>query len=112
MPTRRRAVLILATLMLLALASFWAALAVGSIAVAPGDIIAGLLGREAPGADIINELRLSRAPSASGSSRPSPPRAHGAPRPRPRAPTSLMNCVCPGRWPASLAAACWRWLVR
>ena len=43
MPTRRRAVLILATLMLLALASFWAALAVGSIAVAPGDIIAGLL---------------------------------------------------------------------
>lgn len=61
MPTRRRAVLILATLMLLALASFWAALAVGSIAVAPGDIIAGLLGREAPGADIINELRLPRA---------------------------------------------------
>ena len=61
MPTRRRAVLILATLMLLALASFWAALAVGSIAVAPGDIIAGLLGREAPGADITNDLRLPRA---------------------------------------------------
>jgi len=61
MPTRRRAVLILAALVLLALASFWAALAVGSIAVAPGDIIAGLLGREAPGADIINELRLPRA---------------------------------------------------
>ena len=61
MPTRRRAVLILAALVLLALASFWAALAVGSIAVAPGDIIAALLGREAPGADIINELRLPRA---------------------------------------------------
>jgi iron complex outermembrane receptor protein len=76
MPNRRRAVLILATLMLLALASFWAALAVGSIAVAPGDIIAGLLGARRPGADIINELRLPRA------------------------------------WPASPAAACWRWLAR
>ena len=61
MPTRRRALLILALLVLLALASFWAALAAGSIPVAAGDIGAALLGRDAPGADIIRELRLPRA---------------------------------------------------
>lgn len=61
MPTRRRALLILALLVLLALASFWAALAAGSIPVAAGDIVAALLGRDAPGADIIRELRLPRA---------------------------------------------------
>ena len=61
MPNRRRAVLILAILVLLALASFWAALAAGSIPVAAGDIVAALLGRDAPGADIIRELRLPRA---------------------------------------------------
>ena len=61
MPTRRRALLILALLVLLALASFWAALAAGSIPVAAGDMGAALLGRDAPGADIIRELRLPRA---------------------------------------------------
>ena len=61
MPNRRRAFLILAILVLLALASFWAALAAGSIPVAAGDIGAALLGRDAPGADIIRELRLPRA---------------------------------------------------
>jgi len=61
MPNRRRALLILALLVLLALASFWAALAAGSIPVAAGDIGAALLGRDAPGADIIRELRLPRA---------------------------------------------------
>ena len=61
MPTRRRAFLILATLALLALASFWAALAVGSIPVAASDIVAALLGQAAPGADIVRELRLPRA---------------------------------------------------
>lgn len=61
MPTRRRALLILASLVLLTLASFWAALAVGSIPVGAGDILAALLGRDAPGADIISELRLPRA---------------------------------------------------
>ena len=61
MPTRRRAALILAALLLLALASFWAALAAGSIPVAAGDILAALLGREAPGADIVRQLRLPRA---------------------------------------------------
>ena len=61
MPTRRRALLILASLVLLALASFWAALAAGSIPVATGDILGALLGHDAPGADIIFELRLPRA---------------------------------------------------
>ena len=61
MPTRRRAALILATLALLALASFWTALAVGSIPLAPSDIVAALFGQAAPGADIVHELRLPRA---------------------------------------------------
>ena len=61
MPNRRRAFLILAVLVLLALASFWAALAAGSIPVAAADVLAALLGRDAPGADIIRELRLPRA---------------------------------------------------
>ena len=61
MPTRRRALLILATLMLLALASLWAALAVGSIPLTTRDILAALLGQDSPGADIICELRLPRA---------------------------------------------------
>ena len=61
MPTRRRALLILASLVLLALASLWAALAAGSIPVAPGDILGALLGQASPGADIIFELRLPRA---------------------------------------------------
>ncbi len=61
MPTRRRALLILASLVLLALASFWAALAGGSIPVMARDILAALLGQDAPGADIVRELRLPRA---------------------------------------------------
>ncbi|MBP5997732.1 MAG: iron ABC transporter permease [Azonexus sp.] len=61
MPDRRRAFLILAVLVLLALASFWAALAAGSIPVAAADVLAALLGRDAPGADIVRELRLPRA---------------------------------------------------
>ena len=61
MPSRRRAFLILATLVLLALASLWAALAAGSIPLAAGDILGALLGHGSPGADIIFELRLPRA---------------------------------------------------
>ncbi len=61
MPTRRRAFLILAVLVLLALASFWAALAAGSIPVAASDVLAALLGQEAPGSDIVRQLRLPRA---------------------------------------------------
>ncbi len=61
MPNRRRAFLILAILVLLALASFWAALAAGSIPVAATDVLAALLGQDAPGADIVRQLRLPRA---------------------------------------------------
>jgi iron complex transport system permease protein len=61
MPIRRRAFLTLAVLVLLALASFWAALAAGSISVAAGDVLAAVLGQEAPGSDIVRQLRLPRA---------------------------------------------------
>jgi iron complex transport system permease protein len=61
MPTRRRAVLILATLALLAMASFWVALVVGSIPIAAADIAGALLGQDAPGADIVRQLRVPRA---------------------------------------------------
>ena len=61
MPNRRRAFLILAILVLLALASFWAALAAGSIPVAATDVLAAVLGHDAPGADIVRQLRLPRA---------------------------------------------------
>lgn len=61
MPTRRRAVLILAALLLLALASFWAALAVGSLPITAGDVLAALTGSDSPAADIVRELRLPRA---------------------------------------------------
>ena len=61
MPNRRRAFLILAILVLLALASFWAALAAGSIPVAAIDVLAAVLGQDAPGADIVRQLRLPRA---------------------------------------------------
>jgi iron complex transport system permease protein len=61
MPNHRRAFLILVILVLLALASFWAALAAGSIPVAATEILAALLGQDAPGADIVRQLRLPRA---------------------------------------------------
>ena len=61
MPNRRRAFLTLVILVLLALASFWAALAAGSIPVAASDIVAFLFGQDAPGADIVRQLRLPRA---------------------------------------------------
>jgi len=61
MPTRRRALLILAALSLLALASFSAALAVGSVPVAAADVWGALLGGDGPGADVVRALRLPRA---------------------------------------------------
>lgn len=61
MPNPRRALLILAGLSLLALVSLWISLAVGSVAVAPGDVLGALLGREGPGAEVILQLRLPRA---------------------------------------------------
>jgi len=64
MPTRRRAFLILAALGLLAVASFWAALAVGSIHVTAGDVVDALLGRDVAGIDIVMQLRLPRALAA------------------------------------------------
>ncbi|MGE5946325.1 MAG: iron chelate uptake ABC transporter family permease subunit, partial [Betaproteobacteria bacterium] len=64
MPTRRRALLILATLILLVLASFWTALAAGSIAVGAGDVLSALFGQPAPGADVVLQLRLPRALAA------------------------------------------------
>lgn len=61
MPSRSRAFLILAVLSGLAVASVGMALAAGSVAVAPGDILAALAGHEVPGADVIVQLRLPRA---------------------------------------------------
>ena len=64
MPSRRRAALILAALLLLALASFWAALTAGSVPVSSGDVLAALLGQSTASADIVRELRLPRALAA------------------------------------------------
>jgi iron complex transport system permease protein len=61
MPSRRRAFLILASLCLLALASFGLALMVGSFKVAPADVLAALLGQEGSAGDIVLQLRLPRA---------------------------------------------------
>ena len=61
MPTRRRAALILVALLIIALASFWTALAAGSIPIAAGDVLAALSGQDTPSADIVRELRLPRA---------------------------------------------------
>ena len=61
MPTRRRALTALAVLILLALASFVLALAAGSVAVDRADVVAALVGGEAPGAEIVRALRLPRA---------------------------------------------------
>ena len=61
MPSRRRAFLILASLCLLALASFGLALMVGSFKVAPADVLAALLGQQGSAGDIILQLRLPRA---------------------------------------------------
>ena len=61
MPSRRRAFLILASLCLLALASFGLALMVGSLKVAPADVLAALLGQEGSANDVVLQLRLPRA---------------------------------------------------
>ena len=61
MPSRRRAFLILASLCLLALASFGLALMVGSFKVAPAEVLAALLGQEGGAGDIVLQLRLPRA---------------------------------------------------
>ena len=61
MHSRRRAFLILASLCLLALASFGLALMVGSFKVAPTDVLSALFGQEGSAGDIVLQLRLPRA---------------------------------------------------
>lgn len=61
MPTRQRAFLILASLVLLAGLSFGFALTVGSFKVSYSEVFASLLGREGAGGDVVLQLRLPRA---------------------------------------------------
>jgi len=61
MPSRQRAFLILASLCLLAVASFGLALLVGSFKVAPAEVLAALLGQEGGAGDVVLQLRLPRA---------------------------------------------------
>ena len=61
MPNRQRAILILVSLSLLAVASFGLALTVGSYQVAPAEVLAALLGQAGGAGDIVLQLRLPRA---------------------------------------------------
>ena len=61
MPNRQRAILILLSLSLLAVASFGLALMVGSYQVAPAEVLAALLGQAGGAGDIVLQLRLPRA---------------------------------------------------
>ena len=61
MPTRRHALLTLLALSLFAVASITLSLMAGSFRIAPGDVVAALLGDRGDVADIVLELRLPRA---------------------------------------------------
>ena len=61
MPTRRRALLVLALLLLLTVASMAVALTAGSIPFTFGDILDAVLGRENAAAAVVQGLRLPRA---------------------------------------------------
>lgn len=61
MPSRRRALLILLALCLLAGASFAVALSLGSLHIPVSDVWAALTGGEAGGMDVVLQLRLPRA---------------------------------------------------
>jgi len=61
MPSRHRAFLIIAALGLLAVASIGLALMVGSLRIAPADVLAALAGQEGNGVDVVLQLRLPRA---------------------------------------------------
>lgn len=61
MPTRRRALLILAALLLLAAASLLMALSAGSLPVSTGEMLGALFGGQSPGAEVVRQLRLPRA---------------------------------------------------
>ena len=65
MPTRRRALLIIAALLGLAVLSLLIALAAGSVPVSAGDVL-GALGGEGEGlaGDVIRGLRMPRALAA------------------------------------------------
>ena len=65
MPTRRRALLVILLLALVGLASLLAALAAGSLPVAPGDLAAALFGDSTSvAAEVVRKLRLPRALAA------------------------------------------------
>jgi iron complex transport system permease protein len=64
MPTRRRALLVLVLLTLLALSSLVLALATGSVAVGLQDILAALTGADGLAAQVLLDLRLPRALAA------------------------------------------------
>jgi iron complex transport system permease protein len=61
MPTRRRALLVLALLFVLGIASLALALMAGSIAVPPRDVFSALAGADTTTGAIVLELRLPRA---------------------------------------------------
>jgi len=61
MPTRRRALLVLALLVTLSAASLLAALAAGSVGVPFGEVLAALGGADTPPRAIVLDLRLPRA---------------------------------------------------
>jgi iron complex transport system permease protein len=61
MPARRRALVVIAALVALSLASLAAALAAGSLGVPCGEVLAALGGSETPHAAIVMNLRLPRA---------------------------------------------------
>ena len=74
MPTRRRALLILAALALLALASLVLALMVGSVHVPLGDVFPALFGTaDSMASEVVRSLRRFAAePGADGSWQPAP----------------------------------------
>jgi len=61
MPTRRRALLILAALAGLALASLTLALMVGSVRIPLGDVVPALFGADGIAGEVVRNLRLPRA---------------------------------------------------
>jgi iron complex transport system permease protein len=65
MPSRRRALLVNFLLLLVALLSLAAALGAGSLRIAPGEVLAALLGNgEGMTAEVVRNLRLPRALAA------------------------------------------------
>ncbi|MBU1236675.1 MAG: iron ABC transporter permease [Gammaproteobacteria bacterium] len=64
MPSRRRALLVLLSLASLAAASMVAALAAGSLALPPGDVLAALAGSDNVAHAVVFDLRLPRALAA------------------------------------------------